>query len=268
MPCIDIEYHLSTVSGAPRVIPKLDALIKDPNMNPEDVVNLIRMDPHLSIRLLQACRNRIGGESTCSTQEALNILGFTEVYRMAVLSVLRHTFHHEMSLYEDNAETIWQRALVTALYAEEFASESDGPLNEAFTLGLLHFVGMFFLDKHSFNLPGGRIPTSTLSAQVAEEKRRFDVHFLDVTADALKHWGFQGLFCESIRHAAQPETAPGNCLAKELNYAVQLSKLHLAKPHQLAFLKSKVPTTTPCNRPIEPVVEAVEKRVAGLLRQL
>ena len=60
-----LELELRRLSSAPRIVPRLAALVKDPNMNPEDVIEVIRHDPALTARVIGACKSAAvhhGGE--------------------------------------------------------------------------------------------------------------------------------------------------------------------------------------------------------------
>ncbi len=263
-----LSFELQRLSSAPRIVPKLAALVKDPNMNPEDVIEVIRHDPALTTRLIAACKSAAvnHGEEVHSVIDAVQCLGFTEVYRIAVVVAFRSGFCGRFQVYDESADVIWQRAVSAACFMEEFASEADADLGGAFTIGLLHMIGMFFVDWHCAQLPGVRIPTRNLARQIEIERSRAGYGHMEISAMALEFWGFPKDMIEPIRWYMEPDKAGDHARsARQLNFAVNLAQDQAVSRVRAVFANRNRPVTTPAGNPLPPVIDKVEHRTQAAM---
>lgn len=78
---IDKVRHLPP---APRVVPELLALLKEPDIHSERVVDMISLDPSLTASVLQLCNSAYYGFAlpVVDLQEAITRLGLQQVYQM------------------------------------------------------------------------------------------------------------------------------------------------------------------------------------------
>lgn len=262
-----LEYELNRLSSAPRIIPKLAVLVKDPNMNPDDVLEVIRHDPALTMRLIAACKSAAinRGDEVTSVTEAVQCLGFAQVYRIAVVIAFRSGFCGRFFAYQESADTIWQRAVACACFMEEFAIERDEDLGTAYTTGLLHMIGMFFLDWHCSQVPGARIPVGHLARQIEAERKYSELTHMEVSALALEYWGFPKEISEPIRWYATPEKA-GNFdrQARELQLAIALSQ-DIFNPIRAIFGAKTRATQNPDKLPLETIVPKVQRRLQAAI---
>ena len=266
-----LTFELSRLSSAPRIVPKLAALVKDPNMNPEDVIEVIRHDPALTARLIAACKSAAvnRGEEVHSVIDAVQCLGFTEVYRIAVVVAFRSGFCGRFQVYDESADIIWQRAVAAACFMEEFALEGEDDLGAAFTTGLLYMIGMFFVDWHCAQLPGVRIPTRNLLRQVEMERTRAGFGHMEISAMALEYWGFPTDIVEPIRWYLEPDKAGGHTKsARQLNFAVNLAQDQAASRVRAVFANRNRPVTTPAGNPLPPIIDKVGRRTADAMEFL
>jgi len=267
-----LEYELQRLSSAPRIVPKLAALVRNPNLNPEDVIEVIRHDPSLTTRLIASCKSAAvhRGEDVTTVHEAVQCLGFSEVYRIAVVVAFRSGFCTRFKSYDASSDTVWQQAVAAACFMEEFALETDDELGTAYTVGLLHMIGMFLIDWHCSQIPGVRIPTRPFPRQLETERKLVGMGHMDISAMALEFWGFPPELCIPIRHYCEPSEAPRahRLQAQRLQLAVGLAQ-DLNNPNLKAALAAKLrPHLSPAGNPLEPIIPKVQRRLQVALNFL
>jgi HD-like signal output (HDOD) protein len=143
-------FNIERLPASPQIIPQLQKLVEDGDQNPDDVLDAIKLDPALAARVLQACNSAAFASASRvdNIPEAVTRLGFTEVYHIVCLSVLRDGFPRTLRSYRTTAEAIWHQSLTAAFLMEAFVRDGSADSSAAYTLGLLHRVGMFFIDQH------------------------------------------------------------------------------------------------------------------------
>jgi len=267
-----LEYELQRLSSAPRIVPKLAALVRNPNLNPEDVIEVIKHDPSLTTRLIASCKSAAvhHGAEVTNVHEAVQCLGFAEVYRIAVVVAFRSGFCTRFKSYDASSDAVWHQAVSAACFMEEFALEEDDELGTAYTVGLLHMIGMFLIDWHCGQIPGARIPTRPLSRQLETERKYVGLAHMEITAMALDFWGFPQEISAPIRFYCQPEEAPlalqGQ--ARRLQLAVGLAQ-DLNNPNlKAAILAKQRPYLSPAGSPIETLIPKVQRRIQVALNFL
>jgi HD-like signal output (HDOD) protein len=267
-----LEYELQRLSSAPRIVPKLAALVRNPNLNPEDVIEVIRHDPSLTTRLIASCKSAAvhRGSEVTNVHEAVQCLGFSEVYRIAVVVAFRSGFCTRFKSYDASSDAVWHQAVSAACFMEEFALEADEELGLAYTMGLLHMIGMFLIDWHCSQIPGARISTRPFAKQLELERKYIGLAHTEISAMALDFWGFPQEISTPIRYYCEPEEAPAEhqTQALRLQLAVGLAQ-DLNNPNLKAAIAAKLrPHLTPAGNPIEAIIPKVQRRLQVALNFL
>ena len=263
-----LEFELRRLSSAPRIVPRLAALVKDPNMNPEDVIEVIRHDPALTARVIGACKSAAvhhGGEVS-NVLEAVQCLGFNEVYRIAVVVAFRSGFCSRFSAYEISSDLVWKQAVAAACFMEEFALEEDQELGTPYTIGLLHMIGMFLIDWHCAQIPGARIPSRPFLRQLELERQHTGFTHMEISAMALEFWGFPREIVLPIRHYATPvEAGEFADTASALQLAVGLAQDISSPTLKNALVARTRPHLSPAGTPLENMIPKVQRRLQSAL---
>jgi len=259
-----LEFELRRLSSAPRIVPKLQALVKDPNMNPEDVIDVIRHDPALTARIIGACKSAAvhRGEEVTNVMEAVQCLGFNEVYRIAVVVAFRSGFCSRFAAYEVSSDQVWQQAVAAGCFMEEFALELDREIGTPFTIGLLHMIGMFLVDWYCGQLPGARITSRPFLRQLELEREYTGYTHMEISAMALEFWGFPKDIVDPIRYYARPaEAGLHSEAAGQLQLAVSLAQ-DLGSPALKAAIAARTrPHLSPAGTPLESLLPKVQRRI-------
>lgn len=140
-----------TLPAAPRVLASLGELLQDINVGLDEVANLIKRDAALSARLIRMSNSVIysgsGALRIGSIEDAVNRVGFSEVYRLVGLVTSDRLAERTLIFYGLQPQIIREHMLFTAIAAEMIAEECGIDSRNAYTAGLLRPLGMLVLDR-------------------------------------------------------------------------------------------------------------------------
>lgn len=199
----EVVRRLRHLPSAPRVLPRLKTLLTDPNSSMSEVVGLIRVDPGIAARVLQIGNSAYYSHgSRCYTvEEAVNRVGYDNVFELVANAVASQVLVRPLSSYGMEADQLWHGAVACALAAEMFAEKLKIDRDIAYTIGLLHSVGMVAIDEwafsqqHAINFGVGTLPLETCEA----ERAVLGFHNAEAGAALLRWWEFPAVMSEPVR---------------------------------------------------------------------
>src|SRR5687767_8113039 len=152
----DIVREVKHLPSAPKVLPRLKALLCDPNSTMSEIVALVRLDTGIAARLMQTANSAYFSKGVhCTTvDEAVNRVGYDQIYELVSYAVASQVLVRPLEIYGIDADELWKMSVSCALAAEALAERTSQNRDVAYTIGLLHCVGMVALDEWS--LRGGR----------------------------------------------------------------------------------------------------------------
>ena len=209
------EAYLARIKNlppTPTVLIKLIDLFRQRDVDVDDIVQLIRRDPALSVELLRACNHSFfcGDSAIKDVNEAVYRLGFYEVYQLTVrlfgMRIL--TTPGEGSGFP--AAELRRHSSIAAIAAGALAREVGVPEGVAFTTALLHDLG-----KLAFGLAEPARYVALLNhckltgASLSQlESERFGFTHGELGAQLLRHWGMSEEVAQPVAghaDAASPE---------------------------------------------------------------
>src|SRR5258708_817734 len=217
---------LHQLPSAARVLPRLKHLLCDTNSSMYEIVDLIRFDPGIAARVLKlgnsAYYNR-GGARCVRVEEAVYMVGYERIYELVAYAVVAEMLLKNLTLYKIEADEMWKRAVSCAFAAEALATLCDLETDTAYTLGLLHGIGMVALNNWARNhYPDNVLVSKGLPTEyIASENALFGFHQGEVGAALLRYWDFD----ESLWQPVRWQYAPRN----SRDYAPMATLLHIAK---------------------------------------
>lgn len=221
----DVVRQLNHLPSAPRVLPRLKKLLGDGNSSMHDVVALVRLDPGIAARVLQIGNSAYysHGLRCYTVDEAVHRVGYDRIYELVSVAVASQVFIRPLATYRIEADDLWRNSIACALAAESLAARLDADNDIAYTIGLLHNVGMVALDEWAFrNQPELRIATQGLPLESCDaERMAFGFHQAEAGAALLRWWEFPQVMSEPVRWQYLPRGTNAH-----LKYA---SLLHAAK---------------------------------------
>src|SRR5882724_977784 len=162
----DIVREVKHLPSAPKVLPRLKQLLGDGNSAMHEIVALIRLDPGIAVRVLQAANSAYfsKGVRCLTVDEAVHRVGYDRVYELVSYAVSSQVLVRPLETYGIEADELWKMSVVCALAAEALADCTGQDRDIAYTIGLLHCVGMVAIDEwairhaQSFLFTGGSFP--------------------------------------------------------------------------------------------------------------
>jgi HD-like signal output (HDOD) protein len=174
-------------------------------------VELVRLDPALTARVIQVSNSAwFGRGASCQTiEEAVNRVGFQQVYRLVATAAASTVLEKSLSTYGLDDKTVWRSAVACAFAAEMLAAHTREVVPEAYTIGLLHAVGRVAVD----NFLRGRFPPVELTDAgfavdySTAEQAQLGFTQAEVGACMLSNWEFGPVAVEAVRSQYAPSAA-------------------------------------------------------------
>ena len=202
------EQMVNEVKGlpiTPQILPRLQKLLRDPNSDLQDIVNLVRLEASVAAQIIRLSNSAVyAGAQRCSTvEEAFNRVGFREAEKLVSLAVMSAIVDRPLNSYQLTGPVLWTRSIATALAAERLATLNRIDVRLAYSLGLLSQVGLLVVNLHSANRPFAfRWEGYPLEYRRSEEAA-FGFSSHQVGAALLRKWGFPEEIWEAL--AAQDQ---------------------------------------------------------------
>ena len=222
----EMIVSLKSLPPAPRVMPKLLKLLNDPESSSSDIVELVELDASLTARLIGISNSAYYGMEGGITDlgEAVNRLGFREIYRTITNVYARSFVGQSMQSYGIDTEERWFNSVATGLVMETMSQHWGlGDAATSYTIGLLHDLGKtaineLFRSQYASVLQ--RVDSEHIELRVAE-KEAFGFDHAEAGAALLQHWDFPDEIVEPIGKQYEPENA--------VEYPIFASMLHLSR---------------------------------------
>ncbi len=212
----ELVQQLKHFPSAPRVLPRLKRLLGDTNSSMEQVVSFIRLDPGIAARVLQMGNSAYyGGGNHCFTiDEAVNRVGYGQIFELVSYAVASQVLVRPLVTYGLEADDLWQSSVACALAAEFLAGHTGIDQNIAYTIGLLHRVGMVAVDAWMFqNHPDENIRFALRSLPreaIEDERAHLGFHQAEAGAALLRLWEFPVAMTEPVRWQYLPRATTGH----------------------------------------------------------
>jgi len=200
--------------STPQVFNRIGRLLRDPNSDLDEIVKLVKLDATLALRILQLSNSvALGFSQRCgSLDEAVNRLGFREVYRQVGVIAAQQLFSGELVVHRVSAERAWENSIVCALADEWMARQKQRDQANAYAAGLLRPVGKIVLNRVLIERPTIWCVYPGEAAEPAVhiwELRMFGLSATEVAGILMDYWKFPQDICSAIRHHLDPGQSPG-----------------------------------------------------------
>ncbi len=207
----DIVREMKNLPSAPKVLPRLKQLLSDGNSAMHEIVALIRLDPGIAARVLQLANSAYFAKGVrCFTvDEAINRVGYAQVYELVSYAVASQVLVRPLDSYGIEADDLWKMSVSCALSAEALAERTQQDRNVAYTIGLLHCVGMVATDEWALRNTKPFVFKNTGFPREAVESERAQLGFTQAETGCalLRHWGFPHSISEPVRWQYTPRAS-------------------------------------------------------------
>jgi HD-like signal output (HDOD) protein len=199
----EVVRDLEHLPSAPRVLPRLKQLLCDGNSATDEVVEMVRLDPGIAARVLQFGNSAYfsHGLRCYTVDEAVQRVGYDQIYELVAAAVASQVLVRPLATYALEADDLWAHSIACALAAESIAEQTNADRNVAYTIGLLHSVGMVAIDDWATrNRPELRFTERSLPLEACESERAvLGFHQAEAGATLLRSWDFPSPMAESVR---------------------------------------------------------------------
>jgi len=208
----DLVRDLKQLPSTPCVLPRLAKLLKSDSASISDVIELIRVDTAITARTIQIGSSIYyspHGKRCENVEEAVNRVGFNEIYKLVSYAATAQLLLRPLDSYGLETNDTWRLSVTCALAAEQLAGHAGIDRSLAYTVGLLHGVGLISLDAWRQSTPPvRRFPTLGLPSEtVAAEEREFGFNNATVAAALLRLWEFPPSIVDPICWQYEPQAA-------------------------------------------------------------
>ncbi len=158
--------RIEKLSSAPPILSRALALMRDVDSDITTIAELVRGDPALTtdiIRISNSAYFRSGVEVS-SVEHALQKIGLKEAMHLLTLAVSRIVTHQNLDNYCISADDFWKESLFHGLFMERLARATGAvDSTEAYTAGLLRFIGRLAINQAIQDIGGGLFWTGEVS---------------------------------------------------------------------------------------------------------
>lgn len=193
--------QVERLGASAAVLAKALRLLRNPHSTATALVEVIQADPAMTADIISLGNSAYYGvTSRISTlTDAVNLLGYEEVYRMIGFNASKQVFAQPLVSYGLTAEEDWSLSVGCALLMQDLAALLDLPVDESYTTGLLHRVGCRAID-HALQEVRlvGTFQTSPLPT-LERENAFVGMSYCDVGGMLLERWRFPEHVIEAVR---------------------------------------------------------------------
>lgn len=127
----------------PTVVGRVMEITADPDSTPKDLLNVISPDQSLTTTILKMSNSAYFGltREVSSLQQALTILGFTEIRNLVLAKAVFNSFKNLKKGSKFDIRKFWEHSFICGIAAKIIATELKRPGNEFFVAGLIHDIG-------------------------------------------------------------------------------------------------------------------------------
>jgi putative nucleotidyltransferase with HDIG domain len=190
----DLIQRAPKLPASFHTLPRLLALLDDPNAGCDDLAEMIRIDPALTAALFRVSNSATysGGQRAKTLPEAVGRLGMREVYRVVLQIVTAPALNAKEAALHGRVD-LWRHSLATAVAAQTLAEHltTEDP-EVVFSAALLHDIGKSVLvragGEHYVKLLENCATTSVSVDYAEREEYGFD--HAELGAQLLRAWKF------------------------------------------------------------------------------
>lgn len=205
----DLKKKIADLPPLPGVVMKLMNMCRDPEVAPRDIVEVIRHDPALTMKVLRLCNSTFYGlpRKVSSLQEAMVFIGTEALVNFVLAGQLSQYYQGDFSGYGLEQGQLWRHAVGTAICAQRVAEYANPDYSDvAFTCGLVHCVGKIVLNNFVAEeiLSLLEVVEKQGKPFMEAEKNVLGMTHAEIGAAVAEQWELPEEIVETIRHYQDP----------------------------------------------------------------
>jgi len=209
----ELIAQIKTLPSSPQLMQKMMLLLDDPDSTVDSLVEVIQLERSLAARVVHLANSPIYNGGACgSIEEAVQRLGYATVHEAVMTIMAIETFSKTLRIYRCPTSVQWRLALATACAARELARRTGEDVNQSYTLGLLHNVGMVAIDRWvQTRQPGVVLECGDWPEEwQTSENRLLGYDHAEPSAIMMRMWGFPVPMIEAVKFQFRPQAAPNS----------------------------------------------------------
>lgn len=230
--------NIKDLPPTPQVFKRLQKILKDDDLVLMDILPMIKMDAPICAQVLKISNSSFFAlpEPALSIEEAVNRIGFMELYKIVCILTFNKVLSKELQIYEMASGQLWEHSLACAVILEILSQYLNEDVQKAYTLGLIHCLGKVIVNAYFLENPSV-LRSECIKGMPTEEQAIKILGFDDaaVCAGLLQMWEFSQELIEPIRYYKNPENASNSKMAKLLHFAATCVPLINGKSTNLPY---------------------------------
>lgn len=222
----EILSRVSEIAVLPQVIHQLMEITDSQDGSPADIEKAVSIDPGFSAKLLTMANSAQFAlpRKIVSIREACMMLGFKQIRTVALSAGVFDLFIGKNDKESIRRRDWWKFSVDTAEMAKWVASQIGVVPQEAYTVGLLHYLGKTLIDQSDPTAYDKVMHVTVRGApERLAEKIIFAVDHIDVAQEMANRWRFPDLLVNGLNYLDPPEvTGTESKLAAVTHVAHQL----------------------------------------------
>ena len=209
-----LEIEIDTIEGLPTlptVYTQVQKLCEDPDVDAEDLAQVIETDPAITMKLLRLANSAFFGFSRniTSMQDAVSLLG-NQTVQNAVLSI--SVFESAKEMGEEGGldrKEFWRHSAACGSIVRFIARKKQVDREDAFTAGILHDIGKVVLDGLYAQFYGNVLKTvADRGVSISEaEDMALGMSHAALGEELASSWGIPSNLIQAISHHHLPDRA-------------------------------------------------------------
>lgn len=205
----EILEKVDVLPPFPAVIHKALALLQDPLVSAERIVEAVRFDQSITANVLKVCNSALlgGTQRVSSLKDALVRIGNKPLIRVILSAGGSDVLRKEVPGYDLERGALWRHSVLCALLCESLCDVVGyGKKDKAFTAGLLHDVGKVVLSEF-VGKEYGKIRDAAMTANFTfldAESGILGVNHAEAGGRIGEKWNFDAELVNAIRHHHDP----------------------------------------------------------------
>jgi len=209
-----ILAKLRSIPSLPTAASRVISLLKDPDVDINELMRSIEYDPGLTSNVLKLANSAyFGGPRTISSlRDAIVRLGMNRIFQLVITSAIIPIARQEVKGYDLQPGKLLEHAIAVAVGSEELAAQlGRRPPAHTFTAGLLHDLGKIVLGTF-LEVDVGPIVRMAFEEKVSfevAEARVLGMDHAEAGAELLQAWKLPESLVQAVRFHHRPAEFKG-----------------------------------------------------------
>ncbi|MBN1868908.1 HDOD domain-containing protein [Candidatus Sumerlaeota bacterium] len=208
----ELKRIVQEIPPLPDIALRLIKMCQDASVAPRDIVEVIKHDPSITVKVLRLCNSTFYGlpRRITSLQEAMVYVGTDALVNFVLAGCLSTIYQKENRGYGLEEGQLWRHAVGCAICSQQVALKVDESLaGAAFTAGLLHDIGKIVMSSFvadEFLMLLDLVEREGISFLEGESRLLGYTH-AEAGAEIAENWSLPEELVEAIRYHHEPQKA-------------------------------------------------------------